>query len=63
MSFSAILEMATLVAYVVVIVGGKQKRETGWKVLVFLLMIVGIVQCASMAMVVSKLEEVNFIMC
>jgi len=51
MSFAAVLELATLVAYVVVIIGGKQKRETGWKVLAFMLMLVGILQCASMAIV------------
>jgi len=51
MSFAAVLELATLVAYVVVIMGGKQKRETGWRILVFMLMLVGVVQCASMAIV------------
>lgn len=52
MSFAAVLELVTIVAYSVVIMGGKQKRETGWKVLSFMLMLVGIVQCASMAIVV-----------
>jgi len=52
MSFAAVLELVTIVAYCVVILGGKQKRETGWKVLAFMLMLVGIVQCASMAIVV-----------
>jgi len=51
MSFAAVLELVTLVAYLVVILGGKQKRETGWKVLVFLLMVIGVVQCASMSIV------------
>ncbi|CAG8951015.1 hypothetical protein HYFRA_00006412 [Hymenoscyphus fraxineus] len=51
MSFAAVLELVTLVAYLVVINGGKQKREAGWKVLSFLLVLVGVVQCASMAIV------------
>ncbi|TVY78416.1 hypothetical protein LSUE1_G003709 [Lachnellula suecica] len=51
MSFAAVFELVTIVAYCVVILGGKQKRETGWKVLAFMLMLVGIVQCASMAIV------------
>ncbi|TAQ89394.1 hypothetical protein B7494_g2285 [Chlorociboria aeruginascens] len=51
MSFAAVLELVTLVAYSVVIVGGKQKRETGWKVLTFMLVLVAVVQCASMAIV------------
>ena len=52
MSFAAVLELATIVAYIVVIGGGKQKRETAWKVLSFMLVLVGVVQCASMAVVV-----------
>jgi len=51
MSFAAVLEMVTLVAYIVVLLGGKQKRETGWKVLVFMLVLVGVVQAASMSIV------------
>lgn len=51
MSFAAVLELATMVAYLVVILGGKQKRETGWKVLAFMLLLVGAVQCASMTIV------------
>jgi len=51
MSFAAVLELVTLVAYVVVLLGGKQKREIGWKVLTFLLVLVGGLQCASMAIV------------
>jgi hypothetical protein len=57
MSFAAVLELVTLVAYFVVIGGGKQKRETGWKVLAFLLVVVGVLQCASMAIVVCSYFE------
>lgn len=52
MSFAAVLELVTIVAYVVVLAGGKQKRENGWKVLSFFLLVVGLLQCASMAIVV-----------
>jgi len=51
MSFTAVIELAVLVAYMVVILGGRQKRENGWKLLSFLLMVVGVLQCASMAIV------------
>lgn len=51
MSLAAVLELVTLVAYVVVILGGKQKRETGWRVLALMLVLVGLVQCASMSIV------------
>lgn len=54
MSFAAVLELATVVAYTVVIIGGKQKRENGWKVLAFLLGVVGLLQCASMGIVVCS---------
>jgi hypothetical protein len=57
MSFAAVLELATLVAYVVVLLGGKQKRETGWKMLSFMLLLIGVVQCASMAIVVCGIVE------
>lgn len=52
MSFAAVLELVTLVTYVVLIFGGKQRRETGWKVLVFMLALIGILQVSSMAIVV-----------
>jgi hypothetical protein len=52
MSFAAVLECATVVAYVVIIAGGKQKRETGWKVLAVMLVFVGALQCSCMAIVV-----------
>ena len=52
MSFAAVLELVTIVTYCVVILGGKQKRETGWKIVTFMLMLVGIIQCAAMAIVV-----------
>jgi len=51
MSFAALFELVTLVAFVVVLIGGRQKRETGWKVLCFLLVLVGALQCASMSIV------------
>jgi hypothetical protein len=67
MSFAAVVELVTLVAYCVVLLGGKQKRETGWKVLAFMLILVGVVQCASMAIVVgdfdSKLVSILLIIC
>ena len=52
MSFAVVLEGMTLVAYVAILAGGRQKRESGWKVLSFLLMLTAVVQCAGMAIVV-----------
>lgn len=58
MSFAAVLELVTIVAFAVVILGGKQKREVGWKVLTFLSFLVGAVQCAAMAIVVCAVRSV-----
>jgi hypothetical protein len=52
MSFAVIIELSTLIAYAVIISGGKQKRDFGWKVVCGLLAIGAMVQCAGMAIVV-----------
>jgi hypothetical protein len=60
MSFAVIIELATLIAYAVIILGGKQRRDFGWKVVCGLLAVGAIVQCASMAIVVSlEYQQVN----
>jgi len=51
MSFAAVLELATLIAYLVIIIGGRQKRENGWKILVILLAVIGAAQCFAMSTV------------
>ncbi|KAG9241887.1 hypothetical protein BJ878DRAFT_427101 [Calycina marina] len=51
MSFTAVVELVTLVAYMVIIGGGRAKREGGWKILAFLLFLVGMLQCAAMSLV------------
>ena len=43
----------TLITYVVILIGGKQKRESGWKILAGLHFLCGSVQCAAMAIIVS----------
>ena len=57
MSFTSVLEMATIVAFAVVLIGGRQKRVDGWKVLSAMLVLVGILQCAGMAIVVILHER------
>jgi len=52
MSFAVLIELATLMAYAVIILGGKQNREMGWKIVCSLLAVGALVQCASMAIVV-----------
>ena len=56
MSFAVVIEGMTLIAFIVVLGGGKQKREAGWKVLSGLLLLVGLIQCAGMALMVDIYE-------
>lgn len=53
MSFAVVIEGMTLIAFIVVLAGGKQKREKGWKVLCGLLVLAALIQCAGMAIIVS----------
>lgn len=52
MSFAVVLEGMTLIAYLVILAGGMQKRAAGWKILSGLLSLVGAVEFASMAIMV-----------
>ena len=52
-SFTIVLEGMTLITYIVVLVGGKQKRESGWKILAGLHFLCGAMGGAGMAIIVS----------
>jgi len=51
MSFSVIIELATIVAFIVIILGGKQTRDYGWKIVCSLLAVIVVAQCASMSII------------
>ncbi|KAL8707226.1 MAG: hypothetical protein Q9220_007720 [cf. Caloplaca sp. 1 TL-2023] len=51
MSFGVVIEGMTLIAFIVMLVGGKQKREQGWKIISALLVLTGLVQCTGMALI------------
>ena len=51
MSLAVVLEGMTLIAFVVMLAGGKQKRENGWRIVCALLCIVAVVQCLAMAFI------------
>src|SRR5450432_1505772 len=53
MNFAAVLEFAIVVVYVIMILGEKQKRRRGWKLLTAMLVWTATIQCAAMALVVS----------
>lgn len=53
MSFATVAELATLVGFLVIMAGGKVKRQGGWKVLGGMLGSVAAAQLVGMAVVVS----------
>ncbi|PWY90921.1 hypothetical protein BO70DRAFT_425851 [Aspergillus heteromorphus CBS 117.55] len=50
MSFAVVLEGMSMVAFLIVLSGGKRLRENGWKVLSLLIILSAVVQAASMAL-------------
>ena len=53
MSFAVVMEGMTIIAYIVIIAGGKQKREGGWKILAGFHVLVGLLLGAGMSIIVS----------
>ncbi|KAL8932801.1 MAG: hypothetical protein Q9216_006666, partial [Gyalolechia sp. 2 TL-2023] len=51
MSFAVVIEGMTLIAFIVILAGGKQKREQGWKVITGMLVLTALVQCAGMSII------------
>lgn len=57
MNFTIVCELAVLVAYITVLVGGRGAREAGWKMVSGLLSAVAASQIIAMALVVSPHEK------
>jgi formate hydrogenlyase subunit 3/multisubunit Na+/H+ antiporter MnhD subunit len=53
MNFSVVLELATFVAFAVVLLGGRSNRDNGWKMCVGLSAVVVVCQITAMGIVVS----------
>lgn len=51
LNLGAVLELATIIGFLVIMIGGKQSRESGWRILSFSLVMVAVVQCAGMSIV------------
>ena len=51
-NFGLILELACAVAYLVILIGGRAIRESGWKILAGLLLLVAAAELIAMALVV-----------
>lgn len=54
MSFAVVLEGMTIAAFVVLIVGGKQKREQGWGFMATMAGLAALVQAVGMTIVVCS---------
>jgi len=52
MSFAVVIEGMTVAAFVILLAGGKQRREQGWGVLAILTALAAFVQAAAMALMV-----------
>lgn len=61
MAFACVVELATIVGFLVIMSGGKMMRERGWKILAWLLAVVAIVQFVSMAFVVSPAPQATWL--
>ena len=57
MNFAVMVELACVVAYVVILAGGRGVRESGWKILAGLLSLVAVAQAIGMALVVRIIEK------
>ena len=53
MSFAVVLGGMCIVAYIIILSGGKRLRESGWRFLSLLIFLFVVVQAASTALVVS----------
>jgi hypothetical protein len=54
MSFATVAELATLVGFAVIMGGGKYRRETGWRILGAMLLLVAAIELSAMSIVVSS---------
>ena len=52
MSFAVVIEGMTIAAFVILLAGGKQRREQGWGVMAILAGLAALIQVAAMALIV-----------
>lgn len=52
MNFSVVIELACIIAYITILVGGRGVQESGWKILAGLLGLVAMGELIAMALVV-----------
>lgn len=57
MSFAVVIEGMTIAAFVILLAGGKQRREQGWGVLAILTAVAALVQAGGMALIAYLYEN------
>ncbi len=57
MSLAMVVQLATAVAFLIILAGGRPKREGGWKILSGLLGGVAAIQFCALSIVVSSLSH------
>lgn len=60
MSFAVVLEGMCIVAYLIILSGGKRLRENGWRLLSLLIILSAVLQAASMSIVVGFSREARY---
>lgn len=55
MSFAVVLQGMSVVAYLIILSGGKRLRENGWRILSLLIILSAVVQAAGMSVVVRPI--------
>ena len=53
MTFAVVIEGMTIVAFAILIFGGKQRREQGWGTMAILVALAAFIQVAAMALIVG----------
>ena len=53
MSLGVVIEGMTIAAFLILLIGGKQRREQGWAVLSIMVAIAALLQAGSMSLTVS----------
>lgn len=54
MTFAVVIEGMTIVAFAILICGGKQRREQGWGVMAILVALAAFIQVGAMALTVGS---------
>lgn len=54
MSLGVVVEGMTIAAFMILLLGGKQRREQGWAVLAIMVAIAAVVQAGSMSLTVGQ---------